>query len=201
MEWRITIDNQILRLIIPVPPSVNHYLSYRAIMKNRKPMAMSYKTPEAVKYQKELIKYIQSEVEKQNWVMSENKFQHYYMDCDFYFNRTDMDANNYFKIPADSITDSKCVWIDDTQLCERVNSIHYDTINPRIELVIFPVNYIGIFSDVPQLESFKSNCIQCSRYKNGKCSLLTKAIEGRIQPEIVSSVCNSYKNKNLKENT
>ena len=31
--------------------SVNHYLAYRAIMKNGKSMAMSYKTQEAKKFQ------------------------------------------------------------------------------------------------------------------------------------------------------
>lgn len=156
---------------------------------------MSYKTPEAVKYQKEFIKYVQDEVAKQGWVKSENKFQHYYLDCTFYFPRIDQDANNYFKIPADAITDSEVVWIDDTQLCERVQAIYYDSANPRIEAVLFPVDYIGVFENSPQLESFKSNCIQCSRYKNGKCSLLTRALEGRIQPEINLTVCGSYKNK------
>ena len=27
----------------PIPPSVNHYLAYRTIIKNGKPMAMIYK--------------------------------------------------------------------------------------------------------------------------------------------------------------
>lgn len=52
----------VLKLISPLPPSVNHYLAYRAIMKNGRPMAMSYKTPEAVKYQKDFIEYVEQEV-------------------------------------------------------------------------------------------------------------------------------------------
>ena len=39
----------------PIPPSVNHYLAYRTIIKNGKPMAMSYKTKEAKDYQKNII--------------------------------------------------------------------------------------------------------------------------------------------------
>ena len=55
----------ILKLTSPISPSVNHYLSYRAIIKNGKPMAMSYKTQEATKYQKNFIKYVQEEVKRQ----------------------------------------------------------------------------------------------------------------------------------------
>ena len=51
-----------LHLTSPIPPSVNHYLGYRAIIKNGKPMATSYKTTEAKKYQKEFGKYIQEQV-------------------------------------------------------------------------------------------------------------------------------------------
>jgi len=159
-------------------------------MKNGKPMAMSYKTADAVKYQREFTKYVQEQAKLQNWVMSDNKFQHYYMDCNFIFPRTDMDANNYFKCLADAITDSGVVWIDDVQLCERVQGINYDSKNSKIIIEIRPVDYIGIFAHISQLDAFKSNnCIQCKRYKDGKCSILVKACEGRIQEEIKDLVC------------
>ena len=45
----------ILYITSPLPPSVNHYLAYRVIIKNKKPMAMSYKTREAIKYQKSFL--------------------------------------------------------------------------------------------------------------------------------------------------
>ena len=155
-------------------------------------MAVSYKKPEALKYQKNLIEYIHKEVKKQGWIKSDNKFQHYYMDCIFYFDRTDMDCNNYFKCLADAITDSKVVWIDDTQLCERVQGIYYDSENPRIEIVIREVDYIGVFDNASQLEEFESNCIGCNRYKRN-CSLLKKAKEGRIQEEISNRICSKRK--------
>lgn len=173
----------------PIPVSVNHYLKYRAIMKNGKPMAMSYKTPEAKKYQSDFTKYVKEQVKIQNWVKSENKFQHYYMDTYFYFPRIDMDANNYFKCLADAITDSNDVWIDDVQLCERVQGIFYDAKNPRVEMEIYKVDYIGVFKDASQLEEFLSSCIQCTRYREGKCSILKKAVEGRIQDEVAGSIC------------
>lgn len=181
-----------LKLVSPICPSVNHYLGWRGIIKNKKPMAISYKKPEATKYQREFAEYIKKEVKKQGWVKSDNKFQHYYMDCIFYFDRTDKDCNNYFKCLADAITDSGVVWIDDTQLCERVQGIYYDSENPRIEIIVQPVDYIGVFNNASQLEKFESNCIGCNRYKRN-CSILQKAKEGRIQEEICDGICSQYK--------
>lgn len=182
---------QVLKLVSPVAPSVNHYLGWRAIIQKKRPMAVCYKKADAIKYQKDFAEYVTQEVKKQGWVKSDNKFQHYYMDCIFYFDKTDKDANNSFKCLADAITDSGVVWIDDTQLCERVQGIFYDSENPRIELTIFPVDYIGIFENAAQLEKFKSNCVDCKRYKRN-CSLLNKALEGRIQEEIVDGVCSKF---------
>lgn len=176
----------------PIPPSVNHYLAYRTIIKNGKPMAMSYKTKEAKDYQKNIIELIKKEVEKQRWVKSDNKFQHYYMDVVFYFPRVDMDANNYFKCLADAITDTELVWIDDTQLCERVMGIYYDNKNPRMEIEIKPVNYKGIFPNQNTYEEFVCKCETCKRYKRN-CSILTKSIEGRITEDIENLECQKYK--------
>lgn len=184
---------QELKLVSPICPSVNHYLGWRGVLKGGKPMAMSYKKPEALKYQKKFAEYVRKEAKKQGWIKSDNKFQHYYMDCVFYFDRVDKDANNCFKCLADAITDSKVVWIDDTQLCERVQGIYYDPNNPRIEIVIKEVDYIGVFDNTSQLEEFKSRCIECNRYKRN-CSILQKAKEGRIQREIINGNCNKFKN-------
>lgn len=182
-----------LKLISPIPPSVNHYLGWRAIIKNKKPLVVSYETGEAKKYKKEFIKYVKQQVKEQNWIMSDNKFQHYYVDAVFYFPRIDMDCNNCWKCMFDAITDTCMVWIDDNQACERVQGIYYDTKNPRIELTIHKVDYIGIFKNNTQLEEFESNCVQCNRYRDGKCNLLIKSKEGRIQEEISEGVCKKYK--------
>ena len=56
---------QELKLISPISPSVNHYLGWRAILKNGKPMTMSYKKPEAIKYQKDFANYVKKEAKKQ----------------------------------------------------------------------------------------------------------------------------------------
>ena len=155
-------------------------------------MAMSYKTSEAIKYQKDFAKYVKDEVKKQGYTLKPNKNQHFYIDTVFYFDRTDRDPNNYFKCMLDAITDTGLIWVDDNVTCERVQRIYYDAKNPRIELDIYPCSYIGIFDNISQLDTFESNCVGCKRYKRN-CSILQKAKEGRIQEEIVNLKCEKYK--------
>lgn len=181
--------NRVLKLVSPIPCSVNHYLKPRPFIINGRAQVTMYETAEAKKYKKDFAKYIKQEVCNQNFFSEYDKKQHYYADCIFYFNRIDCDCNNYFKLLLDAITDSKCVWVDDNVVCERVNAIYYDSKNPRIEITIYPVDYIGIFDNRERLDEFKTNCTYCKRYKEGKCSILKKAIEGRIQEEIIDFVC------------
>jgi Holliday junction resolvase RusA-like endonuclease len=156
-------------------------------------MVTMYETADAKAYKKSFCKYVKEQVKQQGWELTPNKNQHFYIDCIFFFDRIDKDANNYFKLLLDSITDTQLIWLDDNVCCERVQGIFYDNRNPRIELTIYPVDYIGVFSNQEQLDDFKSNCIHCKRYKEGKCSILQKAIEGRIQEEINNNKCSKYK--------
>ena len=181
----------ILKLISTEFISVNHYLGYRTVMKNGKPMAMSYKTKEAINFQKKFIKHIQEQVKIQNWDVEINPAQHFYVDAVFYFPRLDLDANNYFKVTLDAITDSGLIWADDNVVCERVQRIYYDSKNPRIEFTIYPVDYVGIFDNKEQLEIFEDRCKTCKRYSRN-CSILNKAKEGRIQEEIQDLICIKY---------
>lgn len=187
-------DIKELYLISPIPPSVNHYLAYRAVIKNGRPYAVSYKTPEAIKYREEFANYVRSEVVRQNWEFTPNKTRHFYVDTIFYFPATNLDANNYFKVMLDAITDTKMIWLDDNVTCERVQAIYYDPKNPRIEIKIHPVDYIGVFENAPQMESFISRCIGCIRYTRN-CRILRQAKEGRIQEEITDGVCYKFKQK------
>lgn len=186
---------QQLKLVSPIPPSVNHYLSYRAIMRNGKPLAMSYKTREAVRYQQDFIKYVRKQVVEQKWRPLRDKYQHYYVDAVFYFPRIDMDANNYWKCLLDAITETGLIWFDDNVVCERVHRIEYDSKNPRVELTIYPVEYIGVFDNAPQMEAFESVCVGCNRYDRN-CSLLVNARQGRVQEEIQNGVCSKFAPKN-----
>ena len=180
-----------LMLTSEIPPSVNHYIGYRGIIKNGRPMAVSYKTREALKYQNDFAEYVKAEVARQHWDIEPNKTQHFYVDTVFYFGKTNQDANNYFKVMLDAITDTKMIWLDDNVVCERVQGVFYDALNPRVELHIHPTDYIGVFKNAPQLAEFESNCIACKRHKRN-CSLLRGAKEGHIQPEIIDGVCSKF---------
>ena len=186
------INKPVLRLVSSIPPSVNHYLGWRAVIKNGKPMAMSYETAEAKKYKKEFKQHIIEQVKLQNWNIEVNKTQHFYIDAIFYFDRIDKDTSNYDKCLLDSITETQLIWEDDNVACFRPNRIYYDSDNPRIELTIYPVDYIGIFDNKKQLNDFENKCKTCSRY-NRNCSILKKAKEGRIQETIQNNICSKYK--------
>lgn len=155
---------------------------------------MSYKTPEALKYRKDFANYVRGEVERQGWNFEPNKYQHFYVDTVFYFDKTHMDCNNYFKVMLDAITDTQLIWLDDDVVCERVQRIYYDSENPRVEIKIYPVEYIGIFDNVSQMEEFTSVCLGCTRFPRN-CSILRKAKEGRIQDEIKNNICCKFKEK------
>lgn len=185
---------QDLYLTSVIPPSVNHYLSYRAVIKHGKPLAVSYKPKEVVEYRKKFAEYVINEVDKQGYDFIHDGRRHFYVDAVFYMPRVDMDANNYWKVLLDAITDTQLVWKDDNVVCERVNAIYYDVEQPRVELHIHPVDYIGIFTSQQELEIFKTKCRNCTRFTRN-CSILNKAIDGRIQDAIQDGTCKKFRER------
>lgn len=178
-----------LRITSPIPPSVNHYLAHRAVIKNGRPLALVYKTKEAIAYQAAFKERVIHAVEAQNWPTDLENPRHIYVDGCFYMDKKHRDCNNAWKCMLDAITETELVWKDDDIVCERVNKIVYDADNPRVELYIHYVEYVGIFDNEDQLETFKNdNCIGCKRYKRN-CTLLRNAIEGRVQEEIDGYIC------------
>lgn len=183
-----------LYLVSPICPSVNHYMDYRVAKVKGKNVVMPYPSKETKDYKKKFIPYVKQEAKKQNWEMDMTGLQHYYVYWTVYFDRIDKDAANLEKVLIDSITESKAVWIDDNVICNRVDRIYYDSKNPRIEIIIKPVDYIGIFNNKSDLDRFENKCRTCSRYGRN-CSILKNAKTGRIQEEIVGYECSSYKEK------
>lgn len=163
--------------------SVNHYMSYRSVGKR----VMAYKPKATKDFEKLFGKYIKDEIQKQGWIKPpKDKF--IIMDTVFYFPRVDMDAQNYFKSICDIMSDCG-VWEDDNIVMERVNRIFYDSNNPRIEITIHESDFKGIFDNTELMNLFISRCEICNRYKRN-CSILNKALEGRIQEDVIK--CNDY---------
>lgn len=182
-----------LKLTVFLPPSINHYLNMKIVRMGKRLVPRVYESKEARDYKENLKRYVEQEVKKQNWKMGD-KTQHYYCDCVFYFDRVDKDCGNYFKVLLDGITETQKVWHDDNVVCERVHRIYYDKDCPRIEIVIRPVEYVGIFASQDEADIFENKCKSCKRYKRN-CSILRKAKEGKIQPEI-GNECEKYKEVN-----
>lgn len=185
-------EKQVLKLTSPIPPSQNHYTGIRIIKSGGKNIPIVYKTNEAKKYEETFDKIVQEEVKKQKYKTNLDSEQHFYVDAIFYFDRKHKDSSNADKVLLDVITGTQLVWKDDSIVLFRPQRIYYDSSNSRIELSIYPVDYIGIFDNQEQLDAFEDKCKTCKRYKRN-CSILNKAKEGRIQEEICNLECSKYK--------
>lgn len=190
-------QKQQLKLTIYDFISVNHYLTYRVVYSKGRAIPTSFKTREASLFQRNFSEYVKEEAKKQNWIMDEEGKQHYYVDAVFYFPRIDMDANNYFKVTLDAITESGVVWKDDNTVCERVQRIYYSSTNPRIEFTIYPVSYVGVFEDEEGMSEFEEKCKTCSRYGRN-CSILKKIKAHYEMDEVIDGQCTKYKEKKIK---
>lgn len=189
-----------LKLTSAIPPSVNHYLGYRAIPKKKKDksgkwknvhIVVPYLTKEAKEFKKYFAEYAKKQVEEQQWDIRQTENIHHYVDCVYYFPRTDMDEQNYPKVMSDTL--NGIAYIDDSKVLFRTDRIYYEKNNPRVELTIYPVEYRGIFDSQRELKSFESKCQTCTRYKRN-CSILRKAKIGWIQDEINNNfICSKYK--------
>ncbi|MFB0830767.1 RusA family crossover junction endodeoxyribonuclease [Brevibacillus laterosporus] len=178
-------DKRKFRLTSQMPPSVNHYLGYRAVPKKKKGrrvyIAIPYLTEEARDYKEMFSKYAMEQVKEQKWDIEKTRNRHYYMDCVYYFPRIDMDEQNYFKCMCDAL--NGIAYIDDNFILTRTSRIYYDTKDPRVEIEISEVDYIGIFDSEKELMEFENKCKTCKRYKRN-CSILKESKEGRIREEI-----------------
>ena len=166
-----------------LPPSVNDYLKTAVRRAGNKHIPYVYETKSSKDFKKRFRAYLQREVRKQGWnkavTSSDN---HWYLDCIFYQARTNQDNNNYYKILCDSLTG--IVIEDDKNILVRTQRVFYDSKNPRFMAVLRPVGYQGIFNDETDYTLFvENNCKNCKRFKKN-CSILRKALEGRVQEEI-----------------
>ena len=154
-------------------------------------MVIPFTKKEATDFKKEFQKHAKEQVLLQKWEIELTRDKHHYVDCVFYFPRIDMDENNYFKVLLDAL--NGIAYIDDKKVLTRTNYVFYDSVNPRIEITIHPVEYVGIFPNEYLLNEFKNKCESCSRFKRN-CSILSKSIEGRILPEVdINFTCSKYK--------
>lgn len=184
-----------LKLVLPVAPSVNQYLGYKVVYIGGRPIAQSYEKKESKDYKKYAVKVIKREIEKQGWITPE-KGKYIYMDIDLYLDRKRKDADNCLKVSIDALTLSGAIQDDDI-IIPRFNNVFLDKNNPRMEIFLRVSDKKGIFFNDSHLEMFKvNNCNKCkkSTYKRC-CGVMQKALDNRIEPDIDMNKNICYKKK------
>lgn len=186
-----------LHLTLPLPLSLNqlyiNQTSYNPKTKKRVMTGKRILSDAGVMSKKNIQKQANKQLKKQVWDYEATKENYIYMDTIIYFNKKGRDDNNIYKLLCDSL--EKIAYDNDSRVLIRTQRILYDTKNPHIEVLLSPVEYIGIFDNQQELNEFEDQCITCSRYTKGRCSILVKAKEGRIQEEIESMQCSKYTEK------
>ncbi|TVX85962.1 RusA family crossover junction endodeoxyribonuclease [Paenibacillus agilis] len=194
-----------LNLLLPVPTSINKlYINEYQYQKNfvtkkveRVPTGRRILSKEgrAVKAQIQGRARVQLN-EQPHWDYEWTKENFVYQDTIIYFARRGSDDNNIYKLLNDSL--EGITYDNDSRVLVRTQRIVYDSQNPRIEVSIKPVEFIGIFENAETLEGFQKDCEGCSKYRKGSCSILKDSIAGTVREEIGSihnPICTAYKEK------
>lgn len=191
-----------LELTLPVPTSINalyvNQFTYDSAIRRRVPTGGKILSKEGEKCKEQIQTQAKEQLKSQTWdyEWTVDKDHFVYQDAVIYFSRRGRDDNNTYKLLNDSL--EKIVYENDSRVLVRTQKIMYDSKNPRIELTLTPVDYVGIFENQDQAEKFEENCMTCTRYLNGRCSILVESKSGTVREEIGSiyePVCSSYKQK------
>ena len=182
-----------LRLTLPLPTSINalyiNKATYNPKTKKYVPTGERILSKEGQNTKALIRKQTKQQMKNQTWDFDYTKENYIYMDTVIYFNRKGRDDNNIYKLLCDSL--EGIVYDNDSRVLIRTEKILYDTENPRVEVYVHPVEYIGIFDDQEDLDNFESVCKGCKRYARN-CSILKSAKEGRVQKEINEDVCSKF---------
>lgn len=180
-----------LILTSKLPPSVNNYLRYKVSRSGRRQFVQSYPSLETKQYENYFLPYVQEEIKKQNWIKPE-KGKIVFVNMTLYLDRKRKDPNNLLKLPIDVLTDSG-VWVDDDVVLPRCERVYIDSKNPRIEMEIYESDFVGVFNNLEELESFKkNNCDICSKDIK-KCSIFKRLLDNRIIDEADKNICKKRK--------
>lgn len=190
-----------LNLFLPVPTSINKlYINeyqWDARLKQRVPTGRRILSKEgrAVKAQIQGRARVQLN-QQPDWDYEWTKENFVYQDTIVYFARRGSDDNNIYKLLNDSL--EGITYDNDSRVLVRTQRIVYDSKNPRIEVIIKPVDFVGIFENQEVLEKFQKVCEGCSKYRKGSCSILKDSIAGTVREEIGSihnPICTAFKEK------
>ena len=191
-----------LELTLPVPTSINalyvNQFTYDPTIRRRVPTGGKILSKEGEKCKEQIQSQTVEQLKEQewdyDWTIDKDNFV--YQDAVIYFSRRGRDDNNVYKLLNDSL--EKIVYDNDSRVLVRTQKIMYDTKNPRIELTLTPVDYVGIFKNQEQSSEFEEKCVSCTRFLKGRCSILVDSKSGTVREEIGSiyaPACSIYKKK------
>lgn len=204
-----------LTLKLPVPTSINKlYINEynwqfnpKTRKKERMPTGRRILSQEGRKVKKQIQAEARVQLEQQlsNWNYEWTKENFVYQDAIIIFARRGSDDNNIYKLLNDSL--EGIVYDNDSRVLVRTQKIMYDPKNPYIIVKLRPVDFIGIFDNKDIADKFTSRCEfgeqnGCSKYKNGKCSILKDSLNGTIREEVDMSkdipICKAFTPKKSK---
>lgn len=173
---------------LPFPPSVNAYLGHRVVKKGRANIVMAYTKQPAKVFQKKFGEYLDELIAESNWDKEVTRGTHFYLDCTMYMPRRNIDENNLYKVLVDCLNDVAIV--DDKHLVTRTQAVYYDFENPHVQMYLHPVGYSGIFPTETEENFFERHCSGCTRFRNGRCSILLDSKDGKLREEIDYKITN-----------
>lgn len=189
-----------LEMTLVLPPSVNSLYQnqgrFNPRTKRYELTGRRILTKEGEKIKKEMTRLAEGYVKENGWDIEELDDGFVYMDVRVYFNRRGRDADNLFKALQDSL--QGVVYKNDSQVLPRTQKILFDKNNPRVEIEFSLVDYVGIFNNKEEAIIFEKKCGGCTRYLNGRCSILNDSLSGVVREEIgddKSPLCTKYKEK------
>ncbi|OME54132.1 hypothetical protein BSK59_16255 [Paenibacillus odorifer] len=199
-----------LNLLLPVPTSINKlYINEYQYQKNpvtkkpeRVPTGRRILSTEGRKVKAQIQGRARVQLlEQPEWDYEWTKENFVYQDAVIYFARRGSDDNNIYKLLNDSL--EGITYDNDSRVLVRTQRIVYDSKNPRIEVKITPVEFVGIFENKDVYDEFEAKCEfggvkGCSKYRKGSCSILKDSIAGTVREEIGSihnPICTAFKEK------
>jgi Holliday junction resolvase RusA-like endonuclease len=194
-----------LNLTVPVPTSLNKlYINEYRWSKNKygkssqRPTGRRILSKEGQKSKNQIQAEARVQMQDQEWDYDWTKEGYVYLDTIIYFSRRGTDDNNIYKLLCDAL--EKIAYENDSRVLIRTQKIMYNPNNPRVEVKITPVSYIGMFDNRQHLDKFESVCKSCSRYRKGSCSILKDSINGTERKEVDVEInnCSEYKKKKTK---
>lgn len=184
--------NKVLRLILPLPPSVNSYQRYRVKRIGKRMRVDAYPSQETESFYEQVLPYIREEIHKQGWKMPPRD-KYVVIKCVFYLHKKGADADNYFKCSVDALEKAGVV-INDSYIIPQAMDVLVDKDNPHIEMEIIQSEKLGVFSNEEEMEDFKREyCDKCRRRNKDKCIVFKGLYENRIHALNEDGSCKEFK--------